>query len=48
MRQGQSDVSGSLVLARHIEVLIKASYTQHKKLCSFPRVSVSEDNVFSR
>src|SRR2546430_17449429 len=48
MREGQSDVSGSLVLARHIEILAKASDTHHKKLCPFPRASVSEDDVFSR
>src|SRR5438094_5175239 len=41
MREGQSDVSGSLVLARHIEILVKASDTHHKKLCPFPRASVS-------
>src|SRR4029077_20157172 len=45
MREGQSDVSGSLVLARHIEILAKASDTHHKKLCPFPRASVSKDNV---
>src|SRR4029077_8683016 len=48
MREGQSDVSGSLVLARHIEILAKASDTQHKKLCLFPRAIVSENDVFSR
>src|SRR5436305_8273121 len=48
MREGQSDVSGSLVLARHIEILVKASDTHHKKLCPFPRASVSENDVFSR
>ena len=47
MREGQSDVSGSLVLARHIEILAKASDTHHKKLCPFPRASVSENNVLS-
>ena len=47
MRKGHSDVSGSLVLARHIEILGKASDTYHKKLCPFPGTSVSEDNVFS-
>src|SRR5438876_4868229 len=41
MREGQSDVSGSLVLARHIEILAKASDAHHKKLCPFPRASVS-------
>src|SRR5438477_9291972 len=41
MREGQSDVSGSLVLARHIEILAKASDTHHKKLCPFPRAIVS-------
>src|SRR6266404_2851169 len=40
MRQGQSNVSGSLVLARHIEILAKASDTHHKKLCPFPRATV--------
>src|SRR5437879_1641727 len=40
MREGQSDVSGSLVLARHIEILAKASDTHHKKLCPFPRATV--------
>src|SRR6266481_1482374 len=48
MREGQSDVSGSLVLARHIEILTKASDTHHKKLRLFPRAIVSEDDVFSR
>ena len=47
MREGQRDVSGSLVLARHIEILAKASDTYYKKLCPFPRASVSEDDVFS-
>ena len=47
MREGQGDVSGSLVLARHIEKLAKASNTNHKKLCLFPRASVSEDYIFS-
>src|SRR5438132_11628950 len=47
MREGQSDVSGSLVLARHIEILAEASDTHHKKLCPFPRASISEDDVFS-
>ena len=41
MREGQGDVSGSLVLARHIEKLAKASNTHHKKLCLCPRASVS-------
>src|SRR5262245_5592932 len=47
MREGQSDVSGSLVLARHLEILAKASDTQYEKLCPFPKTSVSEDDVFS-
>src|SRR4029077_4303968 len=47
MGEGQSDVSGSLVQARHIEILAKASDTHHKKLCLSPRASVSENNVFS-
>src|SRR5262245_32202861 len=47
MREGHSDVSGSLVLARHIEVLAKAADTHHKKLCPLPRASASEDDVFS-
>src|SRR5438876_4577366 len=41
MREGQSDVSGCLVLARHIEILAKASDPHHKKLCPFPRAIVS-------
>src|SRR6266700_922993 len=41
MREGQSDVPGSLVLARHIEILAKASDPHHKKLCPFPRAIVS-------
>src|SRR5438876_4986435 len=48
MREGQSDVSGSLVLARHIEILVEAPDAHHKKLCPFPRASVSENDVFSR
>src|SRR3984893_13885108 len=40
MRERQSDVSGSLVLSRHIEILTKASDTHHKELCPFPRASV--------
>src|SRR5215472_2872535 len=47
MREGQSDVSGSLVLARHLEILAKASDTQYEKLCLFPKTSVSEDDAFS-
>src|SRR6476660_1130802 len=47
MREGQSDVSGSLVQTRHIEKLAKASDTHHKKLCPFPRASVSQNNVLS-
>src|SRR5262249_15897818 len=47
MREGQSDVSGSLVLAGHIEILAKAADTDHKKLCLLPRTSVGEDDVFS-
>src|SRR2546430_86223 len=47
MREGQSNVSGSLVLARDIEILVKASDTHHKKLCPFPGASVSKDDVFS-
>src|SRR6476646_8170198 len=47
MRERQSDVSGSLVLARHIEILATASDTHHKNLCPFPRPSVSKDDVFS-
>src|SRR5207244_9533961 len=43
MREGQSDVSGSLVQARHIEILAKASDTKHIKLCLLPRAIVSED-----
>src|SRR6266487_2588215 len=46
MREGHSDISGSLVQARHIEILAKASDTHHKKLCPFPRSIISEDNVF--
>src|SRR6266581_2161192 len=46
MREGQSDVSGSLVLARHIEILAKASDAHHEKLCPSPRAIVSENNVF--
>ena len=41
MREGQSDVSGSLVLARHIEILAKASDTHRKKLCRFPGSIIS-------
>src|SRR5213596_1996718 len=41
MSEGQSYVSGSLVLARHIEILAKASDPHHKKLCPFPRAIVS-------
>src|SRR5215831_7340282 len=47
MRQGHSDISRSLVLARQIEILAEASDTDHKKLCPFPRMSVNEDDVFS-
>src|SRR5436190_17537209 len=47
MREGHSNVSGSIVLARHVEILAKASHTYHKKLCPFPRTSVSENDVFS-
>ena len=47
MRERQSDVSGSLVLARHIEILGKASDTNQKKLCPFPGAIISENNVFS-
>src|SRR5215475_12075502 len=48
MRQGHSDVSSRLVLARQIEVLTKACDTHHKKLCPFPGVSVSEDDILFR
>src|ERR1700730_569810 len=41
MREGQTDVSGSLILARHIEKLAKASDTHPENLCPFPRASVS-------
>src|SRR5438034_4436428 len=34
MREGQSDVSGSLVLARHIEILAKASDPNQTNLCA--------------
>src|ERR1044072_2629465 len=43
MCERQSDVSGSLVLARDIEVLAKAPDTHRKKLCSFSRAIVSYD-----
>src|SRR6266704_6114413 len=46
MGEGHSDVSGSLVQARHIEILAEASDTEHIKLCRFPRAIVSENNVF--
>src|SRR5882724_11197989 len=48
MRERHSDVSGSLALARHVEILAKASDTHHKELCPFPGASVSENNVFPR
>src|SRR2546430_947397 len=48
MREGHSDVSARFVLARHIEILAKASDAHHKKLRLSPRASVSEDDVFSR
>ena len=46
MREGQSDVSGSLVLARPFEILAKASDPHYKKLCPFPRAIVNQNNVF--
>src|SRR5438876_3826409 len=48
MRERHSDVSGSLALARHVEILAKASDTHHKELCPFPGASVSENDVFPR
>src|SRR5438876_4396570 len=48
MREGQSDVSGSLVLARHIEILAKASDSNQTHLCALRWTSISEKNVFSR
>src|SRR6266481_1123129 len=48
MREGQSDVSGSLVQARHIEVLAKASDSNQTNLCALRGTSISENNVFSR
>src|SRR5947208_968197 len=48
MREGQSDVSGSLVLARHIEILAKASDPNQSNLCALPGTSISEHNIFSR
>src|SRR6266487_4219304 len=41
MRERHTDVSGSLVLAGHIEILAKVTDTHHKKLCAFSRTSVS-------
>src|SRR5947199_7289073 len=41
MSEGQSYVSGSLVLARHIEILAKASDPHPKQLGPFPRAIVS-------
>src|SRR6266576_4021794 len=41
MRERQSDVSGSLVLARHIEILAKASDAHHKQLCPFAGAIIS-------
>ena len=46
MREGQSDVSGSLVLARHIEILSKASDTEQKKFRLLSGAIVREDNIF--
>src|SRR4029077_11974945 len=48
MREGQSDVSGSLVLARHIEILGKAAHPDQTNLCALRGTSISENNVFSR
>src|SRR2546422_8912920 len=48
MRERQSDVSGSLVLARHIEILAKASDPNQSNLCALPGTSISEHNIFSR
>src|SRR5882757_7382536 len=41
MREGHGDVSGSLVLSRHFEILAKASDTHRKKLCRFPGSIIS-------
>src|SRR5205809_3920089 len=48
MRKGQSDVPGSLVLPRHIEILAKASDSNQTHLCALRGTSISENNVFSR
>src|SRR6266487_2193497 len=45
MREGQSDVSGSLVLARHIEILAKPSDPNQTNLCALRGTSISENNV---
>src|SRR5947207_10924730 len=48
MREGHSDVSGSLVQARHIEILAKVSDPNQTNLCALPGTSISEHNIFSR
>src|SRR5881227_872791 len=45
MREGQSDVPGSLVLPRHIEILAKASDSNQTHLCALRGTSISENNV---
>src|SRR5438128_3829177 len=48
MREGHSDVSARFVLARHIEILAKASDPNQSNLCALPGTSISEHNIFSR
>src|SRR5438094_4092543 len=47
MRERHGDISIHVVPA-HIEILVKATDTEHRKLCRFPGSIISEDNVFTR
>src|SRR5207247_11291649 len=46
MRERHGDISVHVVPA-HIEILVKAPDTKHRKLCRFPGSIISEDNVFT-
>src|SRR5712692_734822 len=46
MRERHGDISVHVVPA-HIEILVKAPDTKHRKLCRFPGSIISEHNVFS-
>src|SRR5207249_4772504 len=46
MRERHGDISVHVVPA-HIEILVKAPNTKHRKLCPFRGSAISEDNVFT-